>query len=61
MYLKMALTWHSYTVMVMQEKILLKTLTFSEKCYAVSKNNEHKILEFFNHAESCLGLDFVAF
>ena len=42
--------------MVMQATIRQKTLTFSETCYAVLKNNEqvvHKILKFLNHAETC--------
>ena len=42
--------------MVMQATIHLKRLIFIEKCYAVSENNEevlHKILKFFNHAETC--------
>ena len=50
--------------MVMSATIRLKTLTFSEKCYAVSMNNEQvlrKILKFFNHVEPCQALDFVAF
>ena len=38
--------------MVMEATTSLKTLTFKEKCYAVSMNNERvlrKTLKFFNH------------
>ena len=41
--------------MVMQATIRLKTLTFKEKCYAVSMNNKqvlHTILKFLKHVET---------